>query len=300
MLWLRGRRPKEPSNWRVLVREAEKRVARWARGKSRLAESDAFDDRWSEYKLMFSRRQHAKCGYCEMFIAPDARGGDIDHYRPKAAITRLLDDPATWGDEVEGHNRRDPAKKRIAPPACAGKGYWWLAYDFDNYLLACSTCNEKWKGNLFPIEGDHSHAPTEASRASERPLLLDPYGDIDPSEHLQFDKIGLIAPRPASTIGWETIRTCHLGRETLRRSREAVAKQAWPLITRILAELGRVTIDEPRLRRALRPLLDLGASRKQHAGMVRILWAQRDTFGISWEQLRTLRATLKRASGRSC
>jgi hypothetical protein len=292
MLWLRGRHLEEPPTWQDTVRDAEARVAQWARKRLKLADGEVlFDDLWVSHKVSFSRLQNGKCGYCEMSIAADPNGGDIEHYRPKAELTELFDDPSTWGEEVEGHNSRDPAKRRRV--RLVGRGYWWLAYDWRNYLLSCGTCNEKWKGNLFPIEGGHRRPPTRRSYVKERALLLNPYGDVDPAAHLEFDKVGLVVPRADSAIGLETIRTCHLGRESLRRSREPIAKAAWPLITRVLKELRKNPHNEPRLRRAIRRLLNLGASKRQHAGMVRILWAHRDTFGLTWEHLRALYKKLK-------
>lgn len=61
------------------------------------------------------------CAYCQ---APLRRGdrGDVDHFRPKA------------GEIEHGHD-----------------GYWWLAYDFENYLLSCRACNAERKGARFPI-----------------------------------------------------------------------------------------------------------------------------------------------------
>ena len=47
--------------------------------------------------------------------------GDVEHFRPKSAV---LDDP------LHG-------------------GYWWLAYDFQNYLLSCSLCNRVRKKTRF-------------------------------------------------------------------------------------------------------------------------------------------------------
>lgn len=297
MFWLRGRHPKEPSSWRADVRDAEERVAAWARGELKLAEGeDVFEERWGEQKVKvaFSGQQHLKCAYCEMSIASDPNGGDMDHLRPKAVITRLLDDPATWGEEIADHNSRDPKKRRQAPEVC--RGYWWLAYAWRNLVLTCGVCNRKWKVSLFPIEGGHRHAPTTQSHARERALLLDPYGDIDPAEHLEFDRIGLVTPHKDSVIGWETIRTCNLVRETLRSSREPDAKRAWPLISRVLHELGRVPRDDRRLRRVLRRLLPLGGASRPHAGMVRIMWAQRDTYSLSWKRLRALYAKLKQSA----
>lgn len=301
MLWLRSRRPPEPPDWQERVRDAEGRVAGWARGMLKLAPGEElFEPKWAAHdvKVAFSTRQCGKCGYCEMSVLADADGGDIDHRRPKAAVHELHDDPATWGDETPGHNSRDPDKRRVTC-VISSRGYWWLAYKWHNYVLTCGVCNRKWKLSLFPIEGGHRGAPTKRSTANERTLLLDPYGDEDPVKHLEFDRTGIVVPRGDSTTGWETIRTCHLGRESLRAAREDVARLAWPRITRVIEELGRKRGDNRRLRRALRDLLVLGHRRKPHAGMVRIMWAQRDPWGLSWEKLRSLRAALQQGIGSS-
>jgi hypothetical protein len=292
MRWLRGHRPKKPLNWRATVSDARKRAAAWARETPKLAEGESvFDEKlWTVHKKTFSQRQHVKCAYCEMSIAPDPKGGDIEHYRPKAKLTRLLDDPTTWGEEVEGHNSRDPAKKRR--PQLVGRGYWWLAYEWRNYLLACGTCNQKWKETLFPIEGGHLHPPTKASYKKERALLLNPYGNVNPADHLEFTRFGQVSARNGSEIGLQTIRTCHLTRETLRSSREHFAESAWSLVSGLLRELDRPTLDRRGLRRALVRLLNMGLPRKPYSGMVRILWAQRDTHKLTWKDLRQIHLNL--------
>ncbi|MDQ2687964.1 MAG: hypothetical protein M3Y28_08875, partial [Armatimonadota bacterium] len=54
--------------------------------------------------------QHGKCCYCERVIGED---GDVEHFRPKAAVC-----------QGAGLPQETP-------------GYYWLAYDWDNFLLAC-------------------------------------------------------------------------------------------------------------------------------------------------------------------
>jgi hypothetical protein len=290
MLWLYRRRPQQPPTWSVDVRAAERLVAAWVRGRRKLAKGEEpFADLWSAHKVAFARAQHGKCAYCEAPIVTD--DGTLDHHRPKGKITALSEDPATWGEEIDGHTRRDPRRPRQTSDVCA-TGYWWLAYAWTNYVFVCAICNEKWKGCLFPIEGGHAGAPTPKSRAVERPLLLDPYGDVDPGEHLDFDRDGLVSAFYDSPIGFETIRTLHLGRRSLQPWRTEVAHDAWARIDRVLRELARTPTKDARLRRALRDLLELGHRRRRHAGMVRILWRRRDPYGFSWAQLRALKKKL--------
>ncbi len=96
--------------------------------------------------------------------------GDVEHYRPKST-------------------------------------YWWLAYNYENYLASCQLCNQKFKKAEFPVRHRRMRAPsirrntTDAyiqSKAGhlapdplapdqvtafrelhrqERPLLLNPYVD---------------------------------------------------------------------------------------------------------------------------
>lgn len=289
MRWLRGKHPDEPANWSNQVRDAKKRVAKWAK-KPILKKDDEetiFKDLWKTHKVAFSRVQHQKCGYCELPIAADPSGGDIDHYRPKARISRLIAE----GAEIPGHNSRDPSVPRKIEPTCR-PGYFWLAYDWRNYLLACGTCNQKYKLDLFPVDGGHSAAPTRKSCKKETALLLNPYGKIDPGLHLQFDKAGLITPYKDSPIGLETIRTCGLHRETLRSSRQREASEACLFIRRIDRELQQPVWNERKLRIAVGRLVRIGAPSKPHAGMVRILWSQQ--MGLSWKHLANLHKRLKR------
>jgi uncharacterized protein (TIGR02646 family) len=90
--------------------------------------------------------QHGKCCYCE---APLDANYEVEHWRPKS-------------------------------------GYYWLAYGWDNLLLSCSFCN-KTKSNQFPLEDEAMRALNHlVALDDERPAILKPDGDIDPSSHIKF------------------------------------------------------------------------------------------------------------------
>lgn len=129
---------------------------------------------------------HGKCAFCETRLGPS--GGDIDHFRPKQGARNL---DAASGDHLH---------------------YAWLAYEWENLLIACVNCNRRskrgvpasGKADYFPIEG--SRAPLLASvaecRANEAALLVDPTFD-QPSEHLQFGSDGTcrgVTPRGQVTV----------------------------------------------------------------------------------------------------
>jgi hypothetical protein len=115
---------------------------------------------------------YGKCVYCECYIG-DFQHGDVEHFRPKAAVTDEVDQP------VLGH-----------------PGYYWLAYDWQNLLPACEICNQPSKiGDRkigkhcrFPVIGQHAYC--EAEIEAERPLLINPAStnpNDDPSKHLRVD-----------------------------------------------------------------------------------------------------------------
>jgi hypothetical protein len=132
---------------------------------------------WKAAKERLLIETKGKCAYCE---APTnhVAYGDVEHYRPKSV-------------------------------------YWWLAYCYDNYLVSCTLCNQKFKGARFPIKNAKMRGPiirqstTDAyigSKAGtiapdplisvqvkqfqklhdqERPLLLNPYYD-EPSKYFAW------------------------------------------------------------------------------------------------------------------
>ena len=90
--------------------------------------------------------QHGKCCFCEMKIADE---GDVEHFRPKSGYRQRTGD-------------------RLGRP-----GYYWLAYEWSNLLLACSSCNQRFKRNLFPLADPSQRAESHAADINlEEPLLI--------------------------------------------------------------------------------------------------------------------------------
>jgi uncharacterized protein (TIGR02646 family) len=133
------------------------------------------------FKKLYKRRKefffgddspfHGKCAYCECYIT-SFQPGAVEHFRPKGGVTDELD-------------------RSIAHP-----GYYWLAYDWQNLLPSCATCNQSssvngktiGKQNRFPVIGKHAQTPAEI--VNEQPLLINPASendDDDPSKHIGID-----------------------------------------------------------------------------------------------------------------
>ncbi len=103
--------------------------------------------------------QHEKCCFCEKLIGDD---GDVEHFRPKQA------------------SRQAPGKPLQYP------GYYWLAYEWSNLYLACPSCNQRHKQNLFPLENASDRASNHQQKLNqETPLLIDP-GIEDPEDFIGF------------------------------------------------------------------------------------------------------------------
>ncbi len=128
--------------------------------------------------------------------------------------------------------------------------YYWLAYSWDNLLLACPTCNKKKLHNFPCINGNHINIPkdinpddeTKTNRRKfnllsaklnhqEQPSLVNP--ELESSQgKLQFGENGTIESSDARYIA--TIELCQLNRKKLTERRKKIFDD---LINKIRAEL---------------------------------------------------------------
>ncbi|WP_148244417.1 hypothetical protein [Enterobacter asburiae] len=134
---------------------------------------------WRDFYDLLPDTLKKKCWYCESEeIRSDVA---IDHFRPK--------------NKVENDKEHD--------------GYWWLAFDWDNYRCACTFCNSRrnfeetqgGKACRFPLENPDERAsnPEDNDKlCNERPNFLDPYNQDD-EKLLWFDNDGLPTSKPGAT-----------------------------------------------------------------------------------------------------
>ena len=123
-------------------------------------ESYRFEPLWSDPKVkkFLHKSQHGKCCYCER-KRDERRESDVEHFRPKA--------------EVEG------AKNH--------QGYWWLAYNWENLLIACKKCNQDYKKSKFPLRDESKRVCGENSNlGKEEPILINPLEE-DPEEFIEYN-----------------------------------------------------------------------------------------------------------------
>jgi len=112
---------------------------------NKLNESMNRGDRIITKAELYKRQKHiyfdrhgdfrGKCAYCEKFIFTD-QFGDIDHFRPKAAIKNKD------GSDVMIIVNNQEVKH---------EGYYWLTYDWKNLLPSCILCNRPSKHHSTQI-----------------------------------------------------------------------------------------------------------------------------------------------------
>lgn len=137
---------------------------------------------WRSFYSRLPEEFKKKCWYCE---AEEIRSDmPVDHFRPKGKV-----------EESENH-----------------EGYWWLAFDWENYRCACTLCNSKrnleetqgGKGCHFPIFNEENRATSSTDNCcAEQPAILDPCNPDDDTL-IWFDSDGV--PEPVSGASDEQIQ----------------------------------------------------------------------------------------------
>ncbi|WP_285769116.1 hypothetical protein [Peribacillus sp. SI8-4] len=188
-----------------------------------------------------------KCAYCESRVS-HIDHGDVEHWRPKGGVTGQ-----------SGH-----------------KGYYWLASEWDNLLLACSICNGKgYKGNHFPLAAGYTYATKSKDdyRTLEKPLLINPC-ETDPTNHFGFNHLGFI--KGLTIEGKQSVLSYGLHRDllTMERKKEAEVvarelRQIIELIADTIRDNSRSSINKRKIKEIVSFLRKRVSSEYQYAGMSR-------------------------------
>ena len=217
-----------------------------------------------------------KCIYCE--AEPIATSTfRVDHYRPKSGIK-----------DVAGH-----------------RGYYWLGYEWSNFLQSCQLCNGP-KSNQFPL-ADHSPRvsdatpnalnnanwqPTTNPLNTEQRLLLHPELD-DVEGHFIFTPDGQISSNTKE--GLKSIICYDLNRYDLILSRKKIIDEYLIEIKEALKDHELTAVKDPEnailelstvikniLRRILKCYLEAG----QFSLMYHFMFDQFDVFFANRLELR--------------
>jgi len=181
-------------------------IARYDRGDVEFLSTD-FDSAiygHADVKRALQVAQGNKCCFCESKIGHISYG-DVEHYRPKTG----------WVQADEPLNK---------------PGYYWLANDWENLLLSCQICNQRYKKNYFPLRDNNTRALSHtADIHAEDPLFIHPVLD-DPELYITFREEVPIAI-DSNDRGLATIEKLGLNRELLNEQRRKDLKQLKQLYT---------------------------------------------------------------------
>jgi hypothetical protein len=156
-------------------------------------------------KAALAAAQHRKCCHCEAVFG-HVSFGDVEHYRPKGGFRRTR-------------------QSQLEQP-----GYYWLAYTWDNLLLACEVCNRLHKGDIFPISQEARRARTHLDDLTvETPLIINPR-EQDPQTVITF-RMEYPVAIGGNLLGTTTIRELGLDREPLNERRREHLRLIGALVT---------------------------------------------------------------------
>lgn len=164
------------------------------RGKSKKERSEYFKKNtdWNLWTDLLRRLTNGKCWYTES--PANSNHWSIEHFRPKNRAT-------------------------ISEDVCLEEGYWWLAYDVNNFRLTGSIVNlcrkdqfseedeVLGKGNYFPLFLEKcSPCQPEQNYEEEICLLIDPVVLRD-TTLISFDADGsVICTKPEGTFEYEKVK----------------------------------------------------------------------------------------------
>ncbi len=144
---------------------------------------DSNRDLWRNIKPYLEELFYGKCWYTES--PQQGTDVDVDHFRPKKRVCELV------GEQ---------------PPSY---GYWWLAFNFENYRYSCiyaNRCRKDIENGSAGGKADHFPLCDESRRAKtpncdttrEQPVLLDPC-KLSDTTLLMFGDNGEAIPRYSDT-----------------------------------------------------------------------------------------------------
>lgn len=217
-----------------------------------------------------------KCAYCESRVSSN-QYGDVEHYRPKGRITHPdTNKPIRASAGTHDH-----------------PGYYWLAYDWKNLLLACELCNSpshrsearrrigKW--DHFPLVDETRRAQQPGDEVHEEPLLINPLVE-DPSEHLDLDPLTgvLSAKSPRGQACIDMLGLNERGLPDERREAFQAAKLLFAKHVSASLDDHRVLFDQLQ---AEIDKVDAGASTFAMAGRSALAEGRRKTAAVSKSRL---------------
>jgi hypothetical protein len=238
---------------------------------------------WNVFQEGMLAISHNKCWYSE---APIGNGDfEVDHFRPKNKAKQKV-------------NYSDPNSKSTV---LKENGYWWKAYDWDNYRLAGALANKlrrdrlgdcddvKGKGDYFPLNLLYGKiADDNEALQCEDPILLDPTNPVDVTL-LTFDK-GVAIPATIDDEEIDRVKQSifyyHLDLDQLNTARKIVWDDCVEQIKDIKESIDNAPIAEKKIMmkkcfKEIRKMVD--SERKSYTSTAKAcLMVYSELHGYSW------------------
>jgi uncharacterized protein (TIGR02646 family) len=185
------------------IKETDKVIKKFKRDKNFKFKANPKIYGCREVRKCLDKLFYGKCAYCEW--KPTRSFWDVEHFRPKSRV-----------HENDHH-----------------KGYYWLAYNWNNLYLSCHFCNRSLKdekstlgkSDHFPLEDENNRSYTPDSPIiNEQYLLIDPCSD-NPEKYLEFNITGEPIAIDNNKKAIESIKIYNLGDIKTNRLREAKINQ---------------------------------------------------------------------------
>jgi hypothetical protein len=175
---------------------------------------------WGELKQWLLKLSHQKCWFSE---AKDCFSHwDVEHYRPKKSAK-----------DADGTSY---------------EGYWWLAFDWQNFRI-CGNAGNRKKSTFFPLRSGCARVGPHGDVRYEDAQLLDPIDEDDPVL-LSFNVEGRAIPAAHLTDAWEKARVeysverYNLDFPPLMDKRKVVWAECWNRVQEYLKELATYHADK--------------------------------------------------------
>ncbi len=188
-------------------------------------------------KQALKTAQHDKCCFCESKVTHVAYG-DVEHFRPKAGV-------------------RQKPKDSLGRP-----GYYWLAYEWSNLFFSCQLCNQRFKGNLFPLKNPGDRAISHHDDISaEKPKFISPAEN--PEQYIAFRQ-EIPYAIDGNPKGKATIEALGLGRDELNDMRKGYFDEL-----ELIYQIATLGLPDALRRKAKRFINKCLQSSSQYTSMVR-------------------------------
>lgn len=197
-------------------------------------------------KSVLKTMQHNKCCFCESKLSHISYG-DVEHFRPKAGYQQSKEE------------------------ALEKPGYYWLVYDWNNLLLSCQICNQRYKKNLFPLKNPQSRAKNHNENINvETALLINPCLQ-NPEDYISFDHRAEPYSINNNAMGNATIEIVGLNRSDLTEKRLEILNILFKLL-KIMSEAKQFPTN-PELQAVIKDILpiiqEMSAPQAEYSAMIK-------------------------------